>query len=42
MLNILFPKPKTLIETIIKQSSNRGDTVADYYLGNTFTVVVKN
>ena len=33
-------KPKTLIETIIKASSNEGDTVADYYLGSGTTAVV--
>ena len=33
-------KPKTLIERIIKASSNEGDTVADYYLGSGITAVV--
>ena len=33
-------KPKTLIERIIKASSNEGDTVADYYLGSGTTAVV--
>jgi len=33
-------KPKTLIERIIKASSNEGDLVADYYLGSGTTAVV--
>jgi DNA modification methylase len=33
-------KPKVLIERIIKASSNKGDTVADYYLGSGTTAVV--
>ena len=33
-------KPKSLIERIIKASSNEGDTVADYYLGSGTTAVV--
>jgi len=33
-------KPKTLIETIIKASSNEGDLVADFYAGSFTTAVV--
>jgi site-specific DNA-methyltransferase (adenine-specific) len=33
-------KPNTLIERIIKASSNEGDVVADYYLGSGTTAVV--
>ena len=33
-------KPKSLLERIIKASSNEGDTVADYYLGSGTTAVV--
>jgi len=33
-------KPKSLIEKVIKASSNEGDTVADYYLGSGTTAVV--
>ena len=33
-------KPKSLIERIIKASSNEGDIVADYYLGSGTTAVV--
>jgi DNA modification methylase len=33
-------KPKSLIERLVKASSNEGDTVADYYLGSGTTAVV--
>ena len=39
-VNYATQKPKALIETIIKASSNEGDTVADYYLGSGTTAVV--
>jgi site-specific DNA-methyltransferase (adenine-specific) len=39
-INYATQKPKSLIERIIKVSSNEGDVVADYYLGSGTTAVV--
>ena len=39
-VNYKTQKPKALLKRIISNSSNEGDTVADYYLGSGTTVVV--
>jgi len=39
-VNYKTQQPKALLKRIISNSSNEGDTVADYYLGSGTTAVV--